>query len=67
MWHRFCNFIGGLLALARFATMGALGRHNRYWQWRRSTAFGDFEVPPREKRRALLDYGRWVHMMRRFR
>ncbi len=67
MWVRLCNLIGGLTALARLAGLGALNRRNRYWQWRRSTAFGNFDLPRRDVRRALLDYGRWVHDMRRFR
>ncbi len=58
---------GALLALARLGCRGALNRRNRYWQWRRETAFGPFAVTPGQRRRAVLDYGRWVFRMRRFR
>lgn len=58
---------GALLALARLGGRGALNRRNRYWQWRRETAFGPFAVTPGQRRRAVLDYGRWVFRMRRFR
>ena len=61
------SLLGGLLALARLATLGALSRRSRYWQWRRQTAFGKFPVSRRLRFRAVLDYGRWVHAMRRFR
>ncbi|MCL4197292.1 MAG: hypothetical protein KJZ69_07340 [Phycisphaerales bacterium] len=61
------DFCGGLVALAGLAGRGALNRRNRYWQWRRETAFGPFAVTPGQRRRAVLDYGRWVFRMRRFR
>lgn len=61
------NLLGGLLALARLACLGALNSRNRYWQWRRHTAFGKSPVSRGERFRAVLEYGRWVHAMRRFR
>ncbi len=61
------NLFGGVLALVRLAMLGALSKRNRYWQWRQSTAFGRFTVSAKDRRRAVLDYGRWVHSMRRFR
>ncbi len=61
------NLLGGLLSLARLAMLGAMNKRNRYWQWRRSTAFGTFPLSKKERRRATLDYGRWVYSMRQFR
>ncbi len=65
--RRILDFCGGLLSLALLTRRGALNPRNRYWQWRRETAFGSFAVPRPERRRAILDYGRWVFRMQRFR
>ena len=44
--------------------------HGPYLNWRRETAFGSdaSQQPARGERwHALLDYGRWVHRMKRLR
>jgi len=61
------DHLGGLLALIRLGLGGAWNPRNRYWRWRRETAFGSFAVEPRSRRNAILAYGRWVFQMRRFR
>lgn len=53
-----------LLAIrSRFRLRGA------YWRWREETAFGTDPTrhPPfRERMRMILEYGHWVHQMRKF-
>lgn len=42
---------------------------SKYWRWRYETAFGTdpAKMPNRWQRiKAMLEYGRWVHRMRRF-
>jgi hypothetical protein len=59
--------IGGLWELARLASLTRFRMGGRYWQWRRETAFGAHpdRIPAAERRRAILEYARWVYRMRR--
>ncbi|HVU64384.1 MAG TPA: hypothetical protein VHC70_10430 [Phycisphaerales bacterium] len=60
--------LGGLYQLARLACLSHLNFKSPYWQWRLYTAFGSGELSERPLRRNLhtiLEYGRWVHRMRR--
>lgn len=60
--------LGGLWELFRLALRSRFRMHNRYWAWRRETAFGTdaAHMPSRRNRfRAILDYGRWVSRMKR--
>jgi hypothetical protein len=53
-----------LLHLTRWRWRG------RYWSWRKETAFGSdpSRMPDaRAQRDAMLEYGRWVGVMRRMR
>lgn len=56
------------LLLLGFATRFRL--RGGYWAWRRETGFGTdpSRMPgPRERRRAMLEYGEWVGQMRAMR
>jgi hypothetical protein len=60
--------ICGCCQLARLALKSRFRMRNAYWRWRRETAFGTDEtkMPSRAARiRAIIEYGRWVHRMRR--
>jgi len=66
--HAFLDTVGGIWELAILVLRGGLRRDNAYWRWRRETAFGtdpDAMPPRRERWRAMLEYGRWVHRMKR--
>jgi hypothetical protein len=57
--------LGGLWQLLRLAALSGFRLRGPYWQWRFHTAFGR-GVPPRgELIRAAIEYGRWVHRIRR--
>lgn len=60
--------IGGLWELLRLGWITRFRFRGPYWRWRMETAFGS-DVSRRPPRRqmihAVLDYGRWVHRMRR--
>lgn len=58
----------GLWELLRLAFKTRFRLRGPYWRWRYETAFGaDPSKRPTRWRRlgAMLDYGRWVHRMRR--
>ncbi len=65
---------GGAWELLRIA-LTSRGKAQRYWAWRRETAFGSHahvkkstnSLSPRDKRHAVLRFGMWVFRMRRFR
>lgn len=57
--------LGGLWALFRLGVQTRFRFNGRYWRWRHETAFGNGEPDPAAKRHAALDYGRWVHRMRK--
>lgn len=61
--------LGGLWQLFMLGLRsGFRMRSSSYWRWRHETAFGrDASKQPsrRERLRATLDYGRWVHRMKR--
>ena len=62
--------IGGIWALAWLGVQSGFRMNGPYWRWRRETAFGsDPEQWPsaRERRKTMLEYGRWVFRMRRLR
>jgi hypothetical protein len=61
-----CDTLGGLYQLARLAVLSGLRFRGPYWQWRLHTAFGRGYPPTRgELLRSILEYGRWMHRMRR--
>lgn len=57
---------GGVYELARLAALTRCRFRGAYWRWRLETAFGHGPMPSRVALfKATLDYGRWVHRMRR--
>lgn len=57
---------GGVWELLRLGLMTGFRLRGPYWQWRLHTAFGRGRPAGRfAYQRALLEYGRWVHVMRR--
>lgn len=64
--RRVLDTIGGLYELARLAVLSRFDFKGPYWTWRLHTAFGrGYPESRAELIRAVLDYGRWVHRMRR--
>ncbi|HRJ48914.1 MAG: hypothetical protein KF787_05440 [Phycisphaeraceae bacterium] len=62
----FMDTIGGLWQLARLAWITGFRFRGPYWRWRFQTAFGRGVPASRlEMALSLLDYGRWMHRMRR--
>jgi len=66
-WVRWVvDTMGGVYQLAR---LGALSRGRfggPYWSWRKHTAFGrGYPASRAQLVWAVLDYGRWMHRMRR--
>ena len=66
-----CETIGALYQLARLGFITRFSFKGPYWTWRMHTAFGPWSTgkgPPGSRLEAVkgvLDYGRWVHRMRR--
>ena len=60
--------LGGVWALMALAWKSRLRMNSPYWRWRKETAFGSDpgkRPPLREQMRAILEYGKWVHRMKR--
>jgi hypothetical protein len=58
--------IGGLWQLARLGLLTGFRFRGEYWTWRLHTAFGRGYPESRgELIRSVLDYGRWMHRVRR--
>ena len=57
--------IGGLWQLLRLAAISRFRFGGAYWKWRNQTAFGRGYPPTLELIASVLEYGRWVHRMRR--
>lgn len=65
---RFTHSVLGLFALASMAAATGWRTRGAYWSWRQETAFGSDRScwpKPKERRRAVLEYARWVVSMRR--
>lgn len=57
--------LGGVYELARLGVLTRFRFRGAYWQWRLHTAFGK-GMPARARLwHDVLEYGRWVHRMRR--
>lgn len=64
--RRLLDTLGGLLELLRLGILTRFDFKGDYWSWRLHTAFGrGFPGTRGEMVRAVLEYGRWVHRMRR--
>jgi len=60
------DLIGGLYQLARLAVISGFKLRGKYWSWRNHTAFGaGYPVNRADLIRAVLEYGIWVHRMRK--
>ncbi|HMN41385.1 MAG TPA: hypothetical protein PKE29_11115 [Phycisphaerales bacterium] len=58
--------LGAVYELARLGMISGFRVRGAYWSWRTSTAFGrGYPEHRREAIGAVLEYGRWVHRMRR--
>lgn len=58
--------LGGLWQLARLGVLTGFRFRGEYWAWRLHTAFGRGYPRSRvELARSVLDYGRWMHRVRR--
>lgn len=60
--------LSGLACLASMACATRMRFRGAYWSWRRETAFGSDPgrwPKPAARRRAILEYARWVASMRR--
>jgi hypothetical protein len=63
---RFWDNLLALYELARLAAISKFRMRGAYWTWRMHTAFGRGKPTSRgEYFRSVLEYGRWVHRMRR--
>lgn len=60
--------LGGIWELMLLALKSRLRMNSPYWKWRNETAFGTDSAkrpPLRERVHAILEYGKWVHRMKR--
>jgi hypothetical protein len=65
MLRTLAEYLAGLYHLARLAALSRFRFSGPYWTWRLHTAFGRGYPSRLELLRALLDYGRWMHVIRR--
>jgi len=57
---------GGVYQLARLAVITRFRFRGEYWTWRMHTAFGNQHGRSRgEIVRSVVEYGRWIHRVRR--
>ena len=64
--HLDMNTLCGIFELVRLAWISRFRLKGPYWVWRTQTAFGRGVPADRvELLRSILEYGRWVHRMRR--
>jgi hypothetical protein len=61
----FFETLGGLWQLLRLGLLSKFRFGGPYWKWRRHTAFGRGTPPRGELVRGVLEYGRWMHRMRK--
>jgi hypothetical protein len=60
------GILWSIYELVRMAVVIRFRFSGAYWRWRMETAFGGgMPESKREMVRSLLEYGRWVHAMRR--
>lgn len=66
--HRVIETIGGVWQLFVLGVKTRFRLRGPYWRWRYDTAFGSDPqrfTTRRERFFAMLEYGRWVHRMKR--
>ena len=59
------ELLGGLWQLTKLAIISKCRFGGAYWKWRRHTAFGRGYPGRWELVRGVLEYGRWIHRMKR--
>lgn len=59
------EILGGVYQLGRLGVLTRFRFRGPYWQWRLHTAFGKGYPKRSELLLSILDYGRWMHRMRR--
>ncbi len=66
-YHRLMlTLLGGLWQLFRLAAISGFRLRGAYWTWRLHTAFGaGYPASTRELVKSMIEYGCWVHRMRR--
>jgi hypothetical protein len=58
--------IGAIFELGRLGLITGFKFRGEYWSWRMNAAFGrGYPATRREMVHSVLEYGRWVHRMRR--
>jgi hypothetical protein len=66
MIGRAADIVGGVWNLARLGVLTRFRFAGPYWRWRMHTAFGrGMPASKRELVRSILDYGVWMHQVRR--
>lgn len=66
MIHRACELIGGVYQLVRLGVITRFRFKGEYWQWRLHTAFGrGYPANKVELYKSIVEYGVWMHQMRR--
>ncbi len=66
--QRIMETIGGIRQLVLLGFKTRFRLRGKYWRWRYETAFGsdpDKYTTRRQRFHAMLDYGRWVHRMKK--
>jgi hypothetical protein len=66
--RRLCETIGGLWALVILGFRTRFRMRGKYWRWRYETAFGhdpDKYTTRRQRFFAMIEYGKWVHRMKK--
>lgn len=63
--RRILDTIGGVYQLTRLALLSRCRFGGAYWNWRMHTALGQDQPGRLAVFRAMLEYGVWVHRMRR--
>lgn len=67
-YHHGVETIGGIWELFLLAAKSRFRMRSSYWRWRYETAFGhdpDRHTTRRERLHALIEYGKWVHRMKK--
>ena len=58
--------LGAIFELARLGLITGFRFRGDYWTWRMNTAFGrGYPATRLQTVQSVLEYGRWVHRMRR--
>lgn len=70
MVHRVIETVCGVWALVVLGFKTGFRLRGSYWKWRYETAFGsepNTHITRRQRFIAMIEYGKWVHRMNRYR